>query len=595
MSESTDSNDMSASPEVAQVKAAKGQPKGLWVLFITEMWERFSYYGMRALLVFYLISKLSAANPGFGWTEKSAQLLLAVVTSAVYFTPMFGGWLADKYLGTHRSLLFGGWIMAIGQALLFLAEYWGAGENVDVVLLSTAPAPLLTFMLGLVLIVLGTGLFKPCVSVMVGQLYGADDPRRDSGFTIFYMGINVGAFMSTLVAGTIGETYGWHWGFGSAAAGMTLGLIVYQVVRPFYLKGIGLPPHHEAQHEEGHEPTPEEIEQARIDEYERTRPLTRVDWDRMAVIVVLAVFGIVFWVAFEQAASSLNLFALHWTDRRVFGHEFPATWYQSVNPAAIVILAPLFAGLWAWLDRRGLQPSTPVKFGLGLGILSLAYVPMVFGSLEAGSPKPIILSAAPAAVQKTIAPILDRLEKEKKEDAAKKEKERSKEGKDAQDSSNVSKEAADSSKAGSEKGNEEEEVKFDVLDELSYENEHYYGVGYVDRQAIILELYDAEGRLVRRDATRKQEKDSKRKAVENNTPEDVTLDQVPETARNAILGLSGDRQVKSVQSVVKAKEPAFVATWLGDNGEMAAYVGPDGLVLGVDSGALAHVGRAGPQ
>src|SRR5690606_8586567 len=159
VSQSDDANGTAA--ETAHVKAAMGQPKGLWVLFITEMWERFSYYGMRALLVFYLVSKISADNPGFGWTDKSAQMLLAFFASSVYFTPLLGGWMADRFLGTHRSMLIGGWIMALGQMLLFVTEYWGYDKGVEVVLLSTAPLPFLTFMLGLVLIVLGTGMFKP--------------------------------------------------------------------------------------------------------------------------------------------------------------------------------------------------------------------------------------------------------------------------------------------------------------------------------------------------------------------------------------------------------------------------------------------------
>jgi len=608
------SNSASAAPP-AHVKAAKGQPRGLWVVFISEMWERFSYYGMRALLVFYLISKISASNPGFGWTEKSAQLLLAVVTCAVYFTPLLGGWLADRFLGTHRSMLIGGWILAVGQALLFATEYWGYGQNVETVLLSNAPASFLTFMLGLVLIVIGTGMFKPCVSVMVGQLYGADDPRRDSGFTIFYMGINVGAFLSTMVAGTIGENYGWHWGFGSAAVGMVLGLTVYQVVRPFYLKGIGLPPHHKAGRAEGREPTPEEIKQAEIDEYERTRPLTRVDWDRMIVIIVLAVFGIVFWVAFEQAASSLNLFALNWTNRRVLGHEFPATWYQSVNPAAIVILAPVFAGLWAWLDKRGWQPPTPVKFAIGLAILSVAYLAMVFGSLEAGSPKPVELAATPAAVQAPLQSILQQLEKEKKEDAAKEEENRRKQKDDGPAEPTFFQKVAKFFGAG---GEEDKKVEFDALEELSYETARYYGVNYVDRRAIIHELFDAKGRLLRRRVERKEDASApKVKAVKGAKPTAVELAAIPEAARTTILAQTGGRSVQSLVAKVVAKQPIvstwmdedrreyektyfrrirdFTATWTGKQGEATITVGEDGLLLSKDVKAFEEVGLAGPQ
>ncbi len=390
------SSDASASAASTQGKAAKGQPKGLWVLFITEMWERFSYYGMRALLVLYLISKTSESNPGFGWEAAGASIFYGWYTFLVYLTPIFGGWLADRFLGTHRSMFVGGWIIAIGELALAATELWGHNTGIETVTISSDPGAFLTFMAGLVLIIIGTGLFKPCVSVMVGQLYAADDPRRDSGFTIFYMGINIGAFLSGVVAGTLGEKLGWHWGFFSAGIGMVLGLIVYSIFRPLYLKGIGLPPHHQVEHDEGHQPTAEQIEQAKADEYERTRPLTRVDWDRIGVILILSLFMVVFWAAFEQAGSSMNVFAKIRTARTLpwlsgilpeawydAVNPFPATWYQSVNPAAIVVFAPVFAWLWVRLDRRGLQPSTPVKFSLGLLLMSAGYVAMIFGALQA--------------------------------------------------------------------------------------------------------------------------------------------------------------------------------------------------------------------
>ena len=218
MSQQNEVNEHGIDDRQPMAKVPKGQPNGLWVLFITEMWERFSYYGMRALLVLYLVSKTSGENPGFGWSEGGASELYGWYTGLVYLTPIAGGWLADKFLGTHRSMLIGGWIIAAGHFCLALTELFGhtAAESVT---MATNPGPFLTFMSGLILIIIGTGFFKPCVSVMVGQLYGADDPRRDSGFTIFYMGINVGAFLSGVVAGTLGEKVGWHWGFGSAGCG----------------------------------------------------------------------------------------------------------------------------------------------------------------------------------------------------------------------------------------------------------------------------------------------------------------------------------------------------------------------------------------
>ncbi len=347
------------------------------------MWERFSYYGMRALLVLYLISATDAErpdgnpnlNPGFGWSEDSAYLLYGVYTWAVYLTPIFGGLLADRLLGTHRSLLVGGWIIASGHLTLAATALFGITPGAAVSL-QTSPGALLCFVGGLTLIVIGTGFFKPCATVMVGQLYSADDPRRDAGFTLFYMGINVGAVLAPLVAGTLGEILGWHWGFGAAAVGMILGIVVYQLLRPKYLSGIGDPPRQCAS-------------DTRADAANKGPParLTIVQWQRIGVILILAFVGnIAFWTAFEQAGSSMNVFAAQSTDRTVWGllsEPFPATWYQSVNPTAVIIFAPLFAWLWVWLARRDLDPSIPTKFALGLWLLGLAFIAMVFGAASA--------------------------------------------------------------------------------------------------------------------------------------------------------------------------------------------------------------------
>ncbi len=358
------------------------QPRGLWVLFITEMWERFSYYGMRALLVLYLIASTGdedglAANPGFGWAADDAYLLYGIYTWAIYLTPIFGGILADRLLGTHRSMLIGGWIIAAGHLCLAATEFFGITPGAAVTLQS-GPGALLCFMGGLTLIVIGTGFFKPCVSVMVGQLYDEHDPRRDSGFTIFYMGINLGGVLAPLVAGTLGETVGWHWGFGSAAVGMILGIFCYQYLRPRYLAGIGLAPERRTQPAPGQGSGP-----AR-----RPAPtLSTIEWQRIGVILILAFLGnIAFWTAFEQAGSSMNVFAAQNTDRTLWGlldEPFPATWYQSANPASVILFAPALAWLWLFLGRRGLEPSTPVKFALGLWLLGLAFLAMVAGALEA--------------------------------------------------------------------------------------------------------------------------------------------------------------------------------------------------------------------
>jgi len=369
------------------------QPKGIWVLFLTEMWERFSYYGMRALLVLYLIASTGEAgqadgNPGFGWSEESAYLLYGIYTWAVYLTPIFGGLLADKVLGTHRSLIIGGWIIAAGHLCLAATELFGVTPG-QVVTLQSSPGALLTFVAGLSLIVIGTGFFKPCAAVMVGQLYEEDDPRRDSGFTIYYLGINVGAVLAPLVAGTLGETVGWHYGFGAAAVGMILGIFGYQWLRPRYLAGIGLAPERSGRPLEGAAVDGRAGIGAPGSERSEAPELDTRAWQRIFVILILAFVGnIAFWTAFEQAGSSMNVFAAQSTDRTLWGlldDPFPASWYQAVNPAAVIVFAPLFAALWPWLARRNRDPSTPMKFAIGLWLLGLAFFAMVFGAMEARS------------------------------------------------------------------------------------------------------------------------------------------------------------------------------------------------------------------
>lgn len=369
-------------PDSVPPTVKQGHPPGLWVLFITEMWERFSYYGMRALLVLYLIQGTGEfldngepnTNPGFGWSDAAAANLYKYYVFAVYVTPLIGGWMADRFLGTHRSMLIGGWIIVLGHVTLALTEMFGVSVG-EVVTLQSSPGALICFITGLVFIIIGTGFFKPCVSVMVGQLYDRDDPRKDSGFTIFYMGINLGAFLSPLIAGTLGEKVGWHWGFGSAAVGMILGLVFYQMFRPKYLHDIGLQPAHR-------------LSEDANASGESKHEMTTVDWQRLIVIVVLAFLGnIFFWAAFEQAGTSLTFFAADKTDRTVgslFGDDgFPASWYQSVNPFTILIFGPVFAWLWVWLERRQQDPSTPMKFVWGLYLLGLSFLAMVAGAMRA--------------------------------------------------------------------------------------------------------------------------------------------------------------------------------------------------------------------
>ena len=393
-----------------------GHPVGLWVLFTTEMWERFCYYGMRAFLVLYLCATLNSSNPGFGWQEADAYTLYGWFTGLVYLTPLLGGWVADRLIGTHKSVLLGGVLIAIGEFCLFVTEYFRAGAS-ETITLANNPIPYILFMVGLGVLILGNGFFKPCISVMVGELYEPNDSRRDVAFTYFYMGINVGAFLAPFVAGTVAEKIGWHWGFLVACVGMLFGLCSYSLFRPKYLGHIGLLTKTE--------PTATSSASEKKPLPPKTF-LTKIEIDRIIVILVLTAFCIAFWSVFEQAGSSLNTFAKHQTDRSVptsvakiapsaflinedknetktaaqntangetaesaaapsqdVVYTFPATWYQSVNPLGIVTLAPLFALLWGFLARRKMEPSTPMKFGIGLILLGTAYAFMVAAAMQA--------------------------------------------------------------------------------------------------------------------------------------------------------------------------------------------------------------------
>jgi POT family proton-dependent oligopeptide transporter len=328
------------------------QPRGLALLFFTEMWERFSYYGMRALLILFLIDTTTG---GFGWTQEKASQLYGWYTGLVYLTPIIGGWLADRYLGTARSLVIGGIVIALGHFTM-------------------AADTRVTFFLGLLLIIVGTGFFKANVSTLVGQLYRDHDPRRDAGFTIFYIGINSGAFLGPLVCGWLAANpkYGWSWGFGAAGVGMTLGVICFMLLRQRYLGDTGMIPMGQMRMADGGKASAE--------------PLTKEEKDRVLAIFIVVVFVAFFWLAFEQAGSSLNVFAQQKTQRAVGGWlggvlpngEIPAAWFQSVNAFFIVTLAPLFALLWKKMGSR--QPSTPVKMAWGLCFLGLGFLVIVLGA-----------------------------------------------------------------------------------------------------------------------------------------------------------------------------------------------------------------------
>jgi proton-dependent oligopeptide transporter, POT family len=325
-----------------------GHPRGLTTLFFTEMWERFSYYGMRTLLTLFMVA--SVTEGGLGWDGDRRATVYGNYTMAVYVLTILGGWIADRFLGAYRSVLCGGITIAMGHFTMAFGN-----ES--------------TFIAGLVLIAAGTGLLKPNISTMVGGLYSPSDTRRDAGFSLFYMGINAGAFLGTIIAPFLAqdEWYkrwlqsagldplkSWHWGFGAAGVGMTLGLIQY-LVGAKRLAHVGA------------KPKPRSTQP--------TEPLTASDWKRIAAIAILCLFVIIFWALFEQAGSTLNLFADQMTRCEAFGRKFPSGWFQSVNSVWIILLAPLASLLWLKLGNR--QPSVTVKFALGLFFQALAFALMV--------------------------------------------------------------------------------------------------------------------------------------------------------------------------------------------------------------------------
>ncbi len=383
-------------------------PRGLYTLFATELWERFSYYGMRALLVLYLTASL--AEGGFGLEREHALEIYGIFTGLVYLTPIVGGLLADKFLGQRKSIFIGGIVMALGQFILSASVSYDIASNLE----------MRQFLLycGLGVLILGNGFFKPNISTIVGGLYDADDPRKDSAFTIFYMGINLGALFSPLVAGGLGEKLGWQYGYMSAGIGMVIGTVWFYLRRRSLLT-VGLPPNHR----EG-ETTLIVRDWIDIIIYSALsvaivfgfiklltilNPTTldtgvtivvvlgslyllyntikgtesKTQWSRVFVILALAVFNVVFWSGFEQAGGTFNLFAEQNTNRMIFGWEMPASWFQSVNSIFIIGFAPLFSILWIELAKKNVNPRTPVKFAIGLIFLSLGFVVMAFAQKRA--------------------------------------------------------------------------------------------------------------------------------------------------------------------------------------------------------------------
>ena len=317
-----------------------GHPRGLSTLFFTEMWERFSFYGLKALLILFMTA--SVAQGGLGFSAERGGAILGWYGFGVYATAIFGGLAADKVFGQYRSVLFGGIIIALGH-------------------FSMAIPTLATFYLGLCLIVTGTGLLKANASTMVGSLYDPEDARRDAGFSIFYVGINVGAFLAPLIVGTLGQEVNWHAGFACAGVGMVVGLIQYVAGKPRLMPAL------------------ERLGQTEKHAARAAEPwwrYTRAEWGRVAAIAILFVFSSVFWGAFEQASSSLNLFADRLTNNTLFGFKFPSTWYQSLNSMFMIFgLAPLIGSVWVRMGDR--QPSSPVKFAFGLIFVGLGFVLIV--------------------------------------------------------------------------------------------------------------------------------------------------------------------------------------------------------------------------
>lgn len=369
-----------------------GHPGGLRTLFLTEMWERMSYYGMRALLVLYMTGAVTAANAGLGMSALEAQAVYGIYVGMVYFLAVPGGWLADNLLGHQRAVLYGAIIIALGHLTLAVPIESG-----------------LFFGLGLVAV--GTGLLKSNISTIVGKLYADNDPRQDAGFTIFYMSINIGSVIGFLVCGYLGEKIGWHWGFGAAGVGMLLGVIQYARTR-HALGDAGLEPN----------AMPEQRRRllsrgailvgagaavlvalfgtgvigvkasvfAENFAYFLTTiaglyfvylyafaGLNAAERKNVLLLFLLFIAAAAFWSGFDQSGGSLNLFARDFTDLNLLGYDMPVSWVQFFNPIYVVIFAPMFAAFWAWLGRHNLDPSLPLKFALGLFFMGMSFLVML--------------------------------------------------------------------------------------------------------------------------------------------------------------------------------------------------------------------------
>lgn len=390
--------------EKIKYKTFFGHPAGLLILFTTEMWERFSFYGMKALLLFYLTRYHL-------FTDSDGYLLLGSYAALVYAMPVLGGHLADKYIGFRKSITFGAILLVLGHLGM---AYEGHGARLEDGVIVRDTLALQVFYFSLALIVMGVGFLKSNISSIVGELYAPGDARRDSGFTIFYMGINLGALLATIICVYLGEEYGWGYGFGVAGIGMALGLVVFTLGRP-YLEG------------KGEAPDPEAIKKKKygiqIDHWiyllsilgtfvvwqmiqshsivqailmiagaasliyivwYSIKYLDKVARDRLIALTILILFTIVFWSLFEQAYMSLNLFAERIIDLNVWGSELKPGWFLGLNSFFIITLAIPFARLWVWLEKRNLNPNTSLKFAYALILVGLGFGALVLGGVISG-------------------------------------------------------------------------------------------------------------------------------------------------------------------------------------------------------------------
>ena len=364
----------------------KGHPAGLYLVFFTGMWERFSYYAMRGILVLYLTA--TWLNGGLGYNEKFSTTVYGLATGLCYFTPLFGGWLSDRYLGQRKSILIGGFIMVLAQFLLFAPE------------LFTTISPTLTpeqlehnqfigrvgLFSGLFLLIIGNGFFKPNISSIVGDLYEPGDKRLDSAFSIFYMGINLGAVIAPLIVGLLADnvfattyvdangvtqiTHGYRYGFLAAAVGVLIGQLLFVFLSNKYLGNIGIAPKGAAK-----------VAETSVEEVKT--PLTRQEKERIAVIFIFFFFAVFFFAGMEQAGASFNLYANKYIDRTVFGYEIPTPWLQMINPFFVIVLAPVFA--YFWNTRLGQALNTPLKMGLGLIVLGIGFWFMLIAGFQRGA------------------------------------------------------------------------------------------------------------------------------------------------------------------------------------------------------------------